>query len=104
MLIEVVLDLFIGNIYAELFKGIPLEILKAKNVQDAHIHPVLCTTVREKENKPGEVRLSQDNENTSPHVYQHLDPHRERCHLPPQGQQLETYNKIPLFSFENENK
>lgn len=58
MLIEVVLDLFIGDIYAELFKGIPLEILKAKNVQDAHIHPVLHPAVREKENVSGEVTSS----------------------------------------------
>lgn len=58
MLIEVVLDLFIGDIYAELFKGIPLEILKAKNVQDAHIHPVLCPTAREKENVSGEAASS----------------------------------------------
>lgn len=34
LLVKVELDLFIGDVYAELFKWIALEIFKAKNVQD----------------------------------------------------------------------
>lgn len=34
LLVEVELDLFVGDIYTKLFKRIPFEILKAKYVQD----------------------------------------------------------------------
>ena len=36
LLIEVELNLFICNVNTKLLKGIPLEILKAKNVQDTN--------------------------------------------------------------------
>ena len=36
MLIEVELDLFVGDVYAQLFKRIPFEIFKAKYVKDSN--------------------------------------------------------------------
>ena len=36
MLIEVELNLFVGDVYAQLFKGIPFEIFKAKYVEDSN--------------------------------------------------------------------
>jgi len=36
LLVEVELDLFVGDVYAQLFKGIPFEIFKAKYVQDSN--------------------------------------------------------------------
>lgn len=36
MLVEVELDLFVGDVYAQLFKGIPFEIFKAKYVKDSN--------------------------------------------------------------------
>lgn len=37
MLVEVELELLIGNIDAQLLKGIGAEVLKAKNVQNANV-------------------------------------------------------------------
>lgn len=48
VLIKIVLDLFIGDVYAELLKRISLKVLESKNIQDAHIHTIVCTTAREK--------------------------------------------------------
>lgn len=44
VLIEVVLDLFIGDVDAQLLEGIPLKILEPKDIQDPHVHAVICET------------------------------------------------------------
>ena len=36
MLIEVVLDLFVRNVYAQLLKGVAIKVLKAKYVEDSN--------------------------------------------------------------------
>lgn len=41
MLVEVVLDLLVGNVDAQLFKGVALEVLKAKDVQQARHQEVI---------------------------------------------------------------
>ena len=41
MLVEVVLDLFIGDVDAQLLKGVALEVLKAKDVQQARHHSLI---------------------------------------------------------------
>lgn len=48
VLIEIVLDLLIGDIYAELLKRISLKVLESKNIQDSHIHTIVCTTAQER--------------------------------------------------------
>lgn len=44
VLIKVELNLFIGDVYAQLLKRVPLKVLEAKDVQNTHIHPALCST------------------------------------------------------------
>jgi len=41
VLVEVVLDLLVSNIDAQLFKRIPWKIFKPKNVNTESLHPVL---------------------------------------------------------------
>lgn len=41
MLVEVKLDLLVGNVDAELLEGVLLEILKTKDVQDADVQASL---------------------------------------------------------------
>lgn len=41
MLVEVELDLLVGNVDAELFEGVLLEVLKAKDVQDADVQALV---------------------------------------------------------------
>lgn len=48
MLVEVKLDLLVCDVDAQLFKGVPLEVFKSKDVQDSHIHAALCGTSKEK--------------------------------------------------------
>lgn len=60
MLIEIVLDLLIGDVYAELLKWISLKVLEPKNIQDPHIQTILCTTAWERRTKPfrgGNIQL-----------------------------------------------
>ena len=42
VLVEVELDLLIGDVDAELLERVLLEVLEAEDVQDAHIHPTVC--------------------------------------------------------------
>lgn len=44
MLVEVKLDLFVGDVDAQLLKRVLLEVLEAKDVQDSHIHAALRST------------------------------------------------------------
>lgn len=44
VLVEVKLNLFICNVDAELLKGVLLEVLESKDVQDSHIHATFCHT------------------------------------------------------------
>lgn len=37
MLVEVELDLLVGDVDAQLLERVPLEVLKAKNIQDANV-------------------------------------------------------------------
>lgn len=46
--IEVVLDLLVGDVYAELLERISPEVLESKNIQYPHIHAVVCTTAQER--------------------------------------------------------
>ena len=41
MLVEVELDLLIGDVDTQLLEGVPLEVLKAKDVQDANVEAVV---------------------------------------------------------------
>lgn len=41
MLVEVELDLLVGNVDAQLLKGVLLEVLKAKDVQDADVQALV---------------------------------------------------------------
>lgn len=45
LLVEVELDLFVGDVYTKLFKRIPFEILKAKNVQNPN--PVIIIPAKQ---------------------------------------------------------
>ena len=51
MLIEIVLNLLIGDVYAELLKWISLKVFESKNVQDPHIHTIVCSTAWERKIK-----------------------------------------------------
>lgn len=46
VLVEVELDLFVGDVDAELLKRVPLEVLKAKDVQDANVQALVILSVR----------------------------------------------------------
>lgn len=46
MLIEVELNLFIGNVDAELFKRIFFEILKAKDIQNSNVQTIVMSTAK----------------------------------------------------------
>lgn len=46
MLIEVELNLFIGNVDAELFKRIFFEILKAKDIQNSNVQTIIISTAK----------------------------------------------------------
>ena len=41
LVVEVTLELFIGQVDAKLLKAVPLEVLEAKDVQDADVEVVL---------------------------------------------------------------
>lgn len=47
MLVEVKLNLFVGNVDAQLLKGVFLEVLKSKDVQDSHVHSTFHGTSKE---------------------------------------------------------
>ena len=49
MLIEVELDLLVGNVDAELLEGVLLKVLKAKDVQDPNVQPFVFLTEGERE-------------------------------------------------------
>lgn len=46
MLIEVELNLFIGNVDTELFKRIFFEILKAKDIKNSNVQTVIVSTAK----------------------------------------------------------
>jgi len=46
VLIEVELNLFIGNVDTELFKRILLEILKAKDIKNSNVQTLIASTVK----------------------------------------------------------
>lgn len=46
MLIEVELNLFIGNVDTELFKRIFFEILKAKDIKNSNVQTVIISTAK----------------------------------------------------------
>lgn len=41
MLVEVELDLLVGNVDAQLLERVPLEVLKAENIQDADVQALV---------------------------------------------------------------
>lgn len=41
VLVEIKLDLLVSNVDAELLEGVPLEVLKAKDVQDADVQALV---------------------------------------------------------------
>lgn len=41
VLVEVKLDLFVGNVDAQLLEGVLLKVLKAKNIQDANVQALI---------------------------------------------------------------
>lgn len=46
MLIEVELNLFIGNVDTELFKRIFFEILKAKDIKNSNVQTIIVSTAK----------------------------------------------------------
>ena len=50
MLVEVVLNLFVGNVDAQLLEGVDLEVLKAKDVKDPN-----CETLISKAEKNRQI-------------------------------------------------
>lgn len=46
MLIEVELNLFIGNVDTELFKRVFFEILKAKDIKNSNVQTIIISTVK----------------------------------------------------------
>ena len=47
VLVEVKLNLFVGDVDAQLLKRVLLEVLKSKDVQDSHIHSTFRGTSKE---------------------------------------------------------
>lgn len=45
MLVKVELDLFVGNVYTQLLKGVLFKVLKAEDIENAHGHAALCCTI-----------------------------------------------------------
>lgn len=60
VLVEVKLDLLVGDVDAQLLKRVLLEVLEAEDVQDSHVHAALRST-----SKPSAARRGREEKKTN---------------------------------------